>query len=405
MTYEVALAEINRLLPNYQRVGITAFNASLDSIEALCAATGHPERSFASVHIAGTNGKGSTAHILASMLQEAGMKTGLYTSPHLLDFRERVKVNGVMVPKDYVTKFMEDYRDLLAEHGASFFEMTALLSFCYFRDEKIDLAVLETGLGGRLDATNVVTPEVSIITNISLDHTHILGDTISKIAREKAGIIKTGVPVVIGKRETESASVFEEVADGQNAPITWVESAPLPFPTDLQGNYQAQNVQTALATCELLRAGGWELTPELIERGANKVISNTKLVGRWQVLTESPKTVLDVAHNPEGLSLVLEQVRTTPHQQLHVVLGVVADKHLDAIMPLFPSDAQFYYCEPDIPRALPVNELTERASALGFSGLPYPSPNEALTAAQTTASPQDFILVCGSAFVVAEILA
>ena len=389
----------------YQRIGAAAYKVDVSNTLKLMAHLKKPQSSFKSVHVAGTNGKGSTSHILASVLQDAGYKVGLYTSPHLKDFRERIKLNGKMMPEQKVVDFVENHRSFFEENQLSFFEMTVGLAFDYFKNEKVDIAIIEVGLGGRLDSTNVINPEVSVITNIGLDHTQFLGTTLAEIASEKAGIIKSKIPVVIGEAKPETTAVFIDKARKEKSPILFVEEEELPeFKTDLLGNYQIKNYKTAHATLGVLKQKGWGISNKNIENGFLNVAKNTGLQGRWQLLNKSPKVICDTAHNIEGLSLVLNQLKKENFDQLHIVLGVVADKNLDAILPLFPRNATYYFCKPAVVRGLAVAKLQQKARGYELIGKSYVTVREAYKSAMTAAKTKDLIFIGGSTFVVAEIL-
>ena len=389
----------------YQRIGAAAYKVDVSNTLKLMAHLKEPQSSFKSVHVAGTNGKGSTSHMLASVLQDAGYKVGLYTSPHLKDFRERIKLNGKMMPEQKVVDFVENHRSFFEENQLSFFEMTVGLAFDYFKNEKVDIAIIEVGLGGRLDSTNVINPEVSVITNIGLDHTQFLGTTLAEIASEKAGIIKSKIPVVIGEAKPETTAVFIDKARKEKSPILFVEEEEIPeFKTDLLGNYQIKNYKTAYATLGVLKQKGWGISNKNIENGFLNVAKNTGLQGRWQLLNKSPKVICDTAHNIEGLSLVLNQLKKEDFDQMHIVLGVVADKNLDAILPLFPKNAIYYFCKPAVIRGLAVAKLQQKARAYELIGDSYVSVSEAYKSAMTAAKAKDLIFIGGSTFVVAEIL-
>jgi dihydrofolate synthase/folylpolyglutamate synthase len=389
----------------YQRIGSAAFKKDLSNIMLLAEQLGHPERAFKSIHVAGTNGKGSTSHMLAAVFQASGYKVGLYTSPHLKDFRERIKVNGAMIPKDAVTSFIAKYISFFETNSLSFFEMTVGLAYDYFRSERVDLAVIEVGLGGRLDSTNIIIPELSVITNIGLDHTQLLGETISEIAVEKAGIIKEGVPVVIGESVPDSRFVFEQVAEQKLAPIYFAEEMPLVmYTSDLKGPYQTRNIRTVAAAISVLRASGWDISQHSIKLGLQQVAGSTGLMGRWQLLSSNPRVLCDTAHNREGLSLVLEQLQKEKFSKLHIVLGVVNDKNLDRILDLFPQDATYYFCSPDVPRGLDVGELKNAAARFSLFGEVYNSVRTALEAAANNAEAEDLIFIGGSTFTVAEVV-
>mgnify|MGYP006139984379 FL=1 len=389
----------------YQRIGAAAYKVDVSNTLKLMAHLKEPQSSFKTVHVAGTNGKGSTSHMLASVLQDAGYKVGLYTSPHLKDFRERIKLNGKMMPEQKVVDFVENHRSFFEENQLSFFEMTVGLAFDYFKNEKVDIAIIEVGLGGRLDSTNVINPEVSVITNIGLDHTQFLGTTLAEIASEKAGIIKSKIPVVIGEAKPETTAVFIDKARKEKSPILFVEEEELPeFKTDLLGNYQIKNYKTAYATLGVLKQKGWGISNKNIENGFLNVAKNTGLQGRWQLLNKSPKVICDTAHNIEGLSLVLNQLKKEDFDQMHIVLGVVADKNLDAILPLFPKNAIYYFCKPAVIRGLAEAKLQQKARAYELIGASYVSVSEAYKSAMTAAKAKDLIFIGGSTFVVAEIL-
>ena len=357
------------------------------------------------MHVAGTNGKGSTTHMLASVLQEAGYKTGLYTSPHLKDFRERIKINGEMIPKKNVSEFVEKHRYFFEGNQLSFFEMSVGLAFDYFRKEKVDIAIVEVGMGGRLDSTNIVLPEVSVITNIGLDHTQFLGSTLEKIAAEKGGIIKNGIPVVIGETLLETKRVFEKIALERNAEINFAETTDISgYTSDLKGNYQQKNKKTVLATLRVLQEKGWNISEENIKNGLLNTIKNTGLMGRWQILKENPKVICDTAHNKDGLQLVMEQLTAENYDNLHIVMGVVNDKDLASILPLFPKKATYYFCKPKIPRGLDASLLASQARGFELVGEVHISVKEAYKAALKAASWGDLVFVGGSTFVVAEVL-
>ena len=389
----------------YQRQGKAAYKADLSNTWKLANYLNHPEKAFKSVHVAGTNGKGSTSHILASVLQEAGYKVGLYTSPHLKDFRERIKINGEMIPKRSVSAFVSRNRNFFEAEQLSFFEMTVGLAFDYFRKERVDIAIIEVGLGGRLDSTNIVTPELSIITNIGLDHTQFLGNTLEKIAGEKAGIIKEGVPVVIGETSQETRAVFMTTAKKSNSNIYFAEDIKTPdVSSDLKGVYQNFNKRTAYVALQQLIKQGRDISENHLTLGFNNVIVNTGLLGRWQILKRSPKVICDTAHNEEGLRLVMEQLSNEQWKELHIVLGVVSDKNLDRILPLFPKGARFYFCAPPISRALEVSILYNQAMSYNLKGNTFPSVKSAYKAALKEAAKGDVIYVGGSTFVVAEVV-
>ncbi len=389
----------------YQRVGQSAYKADLTATINLANYLQNPETSFKSIHVAGTNGKGSTSHMLASVFQEAGYKTGLYTSPHLKDFRERIKINGEMIPKQYVSEFVENHKPYFEKNQLSFFEMTVGLAFDYFRNEKVDIAIVEVGMGGRLDSTNIIVPEISVITNIGLDHTQFLGDTLEKIAAEKGGIIKKEIPVIIGETLPDTKPVFEKIASERNSKITFAESFDSSnYTSDLKGIYQQKNIKAVLVTLNIIRENGWNISEENIKKGISNTIKNTGLMGRWQVLWENPKAICDTGHNKDGLQLVMEQLATEKYQKLHIVLGVVSDKDLDSVLPLFPRNASYYFCKPNIPRGLDASLLLSKARGFGLIGEEYISVERAYIAAVESASNDDLVFVGGSTFVVAEVL-
>ena len=403
MNYAEILAYLNARLPMFSRIGKAAYKADLGNTHALMELTGHPERGLKCVHLAGTNGKGSTANMIASVLQEAGYRTGLHTSPHLKDFRERFRINGEMIPKEAVTAFVEHYRTAFEPVEASFFEWGVALALNWFRDEHTDIAVIECGLGGRLDSTNVVTPEVSIITNIGWDHTDLLGDSLEKIATEKAGIIKAGIPVVIGEAEGAIAEIFLRRAEEVGAPIYFTDQqGSLPYTLDLPGPHQQRNARTALAALRELQKQGWHILEEHIAAGLARVQANTGFMGRWQTIAEEPLTIVDIGHNADGLKIVADMLGRTPHEQLLIVLGTVNDKDIDRMLALLPKWATYFFCKADIPRGLEALKLMELAAGHGLRGRARPSVKDALAAARQAAGKNDLVLVTGSAFVVAE---
>jgi len=405
MNYPETLDYLFGQLPMYQRIGNAAYKANLDNTYRLSEILNHPEKQFKSVHIAGTNGKGSTSHMLASVLQEAGYKVGLYTSPHLKDFRERIKINGAMISEREVIDFVNAFKNEFEKIQLSFFEWTVGLAFHSFANQKVDIAIVETGLGGRLDSTNIVTPEVAVITNISMDHTQFLGDTLAKIASEKAGIIKSTIPVVIGETQPKIKHVFIEKAKQMNAPIQFAdEHHTQEYESDLKGVYQQQNKKTVVATIHVLQTLGWNIAENHIIKGLQNVVSNTGLMGRWQVLNKQPFTVCDTGHNEAGIRLILAQINQQSFEKLHVVLGVVNDKDITNILALLPNNASYYFCQANIPRALEVSVLAEKATAVGLSGTTFPSVDAAYKAAQKNATAQDMIFIGGSTFVVAEVV-
>lgn len=402
MNYQDTLDWMFSRLPMYQRQGNTAFKKDLTNSLAFSKVLGMPEKQFKTIHVGGTNGKGSTSHMIASILQEAGYKVGLYTSPHLKSFTERIRIQGKPVNEDYVTQFIAQHQAFLVAQGLSFFEMTVGMAFDYFAKEHVDFAVIEVGLGGRLDSTNIIIPEVSVITNIGYDHMQFLGDTLPEIAGEKAGIIKKDVPVVIGERQEEVLQVFVNKAAEENAPICFASDFSYDYSTDLMGSYQQKNRNTAVTAIKQLHLPN--ISEEHIRKGLLQVVKNTHLQGRWQVLKDHPKVLCDTAHNKEGLQIVMEQLQKESFAQLHIVLGVVNDKKLADILPLFPKTARYYFCTPDIPRGLEVTQLQNEAQHFGLIGTPFTSVSKAYIEAQNQASQDDVIYVGGSTFVVAEVL-
>jgi dihydrofolate synthase / folylpolyglutamate synthase len=429
--YQKTLNFLYSQLPMFHRIGIAAYRPNLKSTKLLLDAVGNPHKNFKSIHIAGTNGKGSSSHMLAAILQTAGYKTGLYTSPHMKDFRERVKINGHMIGKMYVVDWVKQHRRIIKKIQPSFFEMTVALAFNYFSDEEVDIAVIETGLGGRLDSTNVIHPLVSLITNIGMDHTEILGDTLEKIATEKAGIIKRWAPAVISETNPETQKVFREIAKKRLTQCYFADQIfevknifpPLDprsnirmdittgdatvyrlLETDLTANYQTKNILGVLETIEALKEKGYEITEQNIREGLKNVKHLTGLIGRWQLLSESPLTICDVAHNAHGIAELMKQVSLTHHYNLHFVFGVVKDKDISKVLELLPKDAIYYFCKADLPRALDATELQTKAAEFNLKGAIYPSVKDALEAAQNAAQYEDLVLVAGSTFVVAEVV-
>ncbi|MFT5255050.1 MAG: dihydrofolate synthase/folylpolyglutamate synthase [Candidatus Paceibacteria bacterium] len=389
----------------YQHVGKAAYKIDLSNTLLLADYLGNPQHEFKSIHVAGTNGKGSTSHMMASVLQEAGYKVGLYTSPHLKDFRERIKINGMMIPKRKVSSFVVKHKDFFKNNKLSFFEMTVGLAFHYFAESQVDIAIIEVGLGGRLDSTNIISPELSVITNIGLDHTQFLGTTLEAIAKEKAGIIKSKIPVVIGELHPDTKKVFQQVALENNAPIIYSEEENVSlFDCDLKGNYQKKNQRTALVALKILASKGFSISKTDLEKGCNTVVANTGLLGRWQILQQSPTVICDTAHNKEGLMLTMQQLKQTPYRKLHIVFGVVGDKDLEVILPLLPNSASYYFCAPNIPRALHVAILKQKATDFNLIGASYASVRSAFTAALKMAHTDDLVYIGGSTFVVAEVV-
>ena len=405
MTYSETLNWMFSRLPMYQRQGSIAFKKDLTNSIALSEVLQNPQNKFKSIHVAGTNGKGSTSHLLASVLQEAGYKVGLYTSPHLKDFTERIKINGKPIRKNCVINFIKRNKEFLENQKLSFFEMTVGLAFEHFAKKKVDFAIIETGLGGRLDSTNIIHPIASVITNIGLDHTQFLGESLPEIAFEKAGIIKKNIPVIIGERQQEVATVFINIAKKHQAPIYFAsEQISQEFKTDLKGSYQKYNVKTALQTLLVLRNMQFKIPDIAIKNGFLKVVQNTNLQGRWQILENVPKIICDTAHNQEGLAYVMEQLKEENYTNLHIVFGVVKDKKLAQILPLFPKDATYYFCKPNVPRGLDAFELQKKAIDYNLKGGVYASVTKALEEAKKNTTNEDVIFIGGSTFVVAEVV-
>lgn len=422
LTYQQTLDYLYAQLPVFHRIGPAALKPGLGNIIALCNRINNPQNSFKTIHIAGTNGKGSTSHYLAAILQSAGYKTGLYTSPHVKDFRERIRVNGRMVSKNYVVKFVEERLPVFKGIDASFFELTVAMAFEYFAIKKVDIAIIETGLGGRLDSTNIISPELCIITNIGYDHMDLLGDTLPKIAAEKAGIIKPKIPVVIGERNKETQEVFIAKAKQEKAPIIFAEDAykvkPIvqqpgkltvqagdkKYTSELTGNYQLKNIATVLAAVDELKSKGFSIPDKAIKQGLANVVTLTGLPGRWQVINQKPLAIADTAHNYDGLKLTMHQLQQLKKANLHIVLGVVADKDLGKILPLLPKKATYYFCKPNLMRGLDAVTLQTQAAKFGLKGEVYASCKKAYHAALKAAKANDAIYVGGSTFVVGEII-
>lgn len=404
MTYQQCLDWLYNQLPVYQRTGSSNYKIDLEKTHSLMGLLGNPEGKFRSVHVAGTNGKGSVSHMLAAIFTEAGYKTGLYTSPHLKDFRERIRIDGQPIPESEVIAFVESHRSNFTSLQLSFFEMTVGLAYDYFANEKVDIAIVEVGLGGRLDSTNVIHPELSVITNISLDHTEFLGETVELIAREKAGIIKQNTPVLIGEHNSITKAVFEEVAAHKNAPIHFATSfdGALP-PTDLKGEFQKKNLRTVVKSAEILEEKGFEVLKHL-SKALGNVSGITGLRGRWETLRQTPKVICDTAHNQAGITAVVENLKLQQYEHLRIVLGMVKEKDPGSILSLFPSSATYYFCQADIPRALDVEKLKSLAGEHGLGGEAYDSVQSALNAALDHSSVEDLIFVGGSTFVVAEVI-
>lgn len=428
MDYNETLDYLYNRLPVFSKQGASAYKKDLHNIIALEALNGDNYRKVKTIHVAGTNGKGSTSHMLAAVLQEAGYKTGLYTSPHLKDFRERIRINGVMIPEDFVVRFTAAMESAINTIEPSFFELTVSMAFAWFVQEGIDVAVIETGLGGRLDSTNIIRPELSIITNIGMDHMNILGDDLISIAKEKAGIIKESIPVVIGEWDTITRPVFEEKARSVNAPlylasteqvlVAWEKEDSYlklilrdrdradghEYLLDLPGSYQRKNAQTVLQAIRILQQSGWKIEETAIHSGLAHTKKLTGLHGRWEKISDFPRIILDVGHNVDGIGAIVQQIELETFHHLHIIIGMVKDKEILPVLSLLPTTASYYFTRASIPRALPENDLRDLANSHGLEGKSYPSVNTALAAAKAAASAKDLIVVCGSVFVVGELL-
>lgn len=403
MTYRETLQWMYSRFAMYQQRGRSAYNSKLDNIREFSAYLGNPHRGFKSIHVGGTNGKGSSSHMLASVLQEAGYNVGLYTSPHLKDFRERIRIDGTPISAQYVMGFVRRHEKYLNNQRLSFFEMSVGMAFEYFQRKSVDIAIIEVGLGGRLDSTNIIIPEVCLITNIGLEHTEILGDTLAEIAKEKAGIIKEAVPVVVSETQAQTEEVFKKVAAKKNAPIFFADQMGFQgFPTSLAGNYQKRNVIGVMAVLAQLEC--CPHTEAHLRNGLMRVVEHTGLLGRWQILGKNPLIICDTAHNREGLEVVLSQLLEVPCDRLHIVLGFIREKSLDSILPLFPKHAVYYFTRPAIERGLEVKILAETAGRYGLSGTRFESVSLALKGAKKAAELRDLIFIGGSTFTVAEVL-
>lgn len=429
MTYQETIDFLFRTLPMYQRLGKAAYKNNLDNTLALDEWFGHPHRLYPTIHVAGTNGKGSVSHMLASVLQASGLKTGLYTSPHLLDFRERIKINGQPIPEEKVTGFVSRSQEVIKRIQPSFFEMTVAMAFDYFAREQVDVAVIETGLGGRLDSTNIITPMLSVITNISMDHTEFLGTHLSSIAREKGGIIKERVPLVIGRAESPSKEVLLSMAREKRAPVDCAnqryeprfstlnqdgsmqlrigkpeDPSTLSITCDLTGEYQKENIITALTALERLQKQNWTISTSHISKGFASVIASTGIMGRWQTIGHNPRSICDTAHNYDGIATVIRQIRQIPWKRLHMVWGMVKDKDMDSILPLLPSEATYYFTPSSVERSLDGTKLARQAAEYGLTGSSFPNVESAYRAAHLEAGADDMIFTGGSTFVVADLL-
>lgn len=405
MNYTDTVQWMFQQLPMYQNKGKSAYKEDLSNTLKLSHHLHNPERKFKSIHVAGTNGKGSTSHMLASVLQEAGYKVGLYTSPHLKDFRERIRINSKVISKQFVIGFIKRNKTFFETEQLSFFEMTVGMAFDYFSKKKVDVAIIEVGLGGRLDSTNIITPELSVITNIGFDHMQFLGDTLEKIAGEKAGIIKEGVPVVISETQPETQSIFNEKAHSKRSQIYYADQLVNgTLESDLKGTYQKHNIKAVMQSVKILNNLGFLINSNALKAGLLNVINNTGLQGRWQTLQEKPKIICDTAHNKEGLAYTMNQVKTESYNALHIVFGVVSDKDLNSIYNLLPKNATYYFCKPNVKRGLSEIQLQNYFLKKGYKGDAYESVELALKSAKKCAKKEDLIYVGGSTFVVAEII-
>ena len=403
MNYQETLDYLFSKLPMYQRKGIAAYKVDIGNIVAASKYLGNPHTQFKSIHIAGTNGKGSTAHMLTSVLQEAGYKVGLYTSPHLIDFRERIRINGKMITEQEVVGFVKESKTIFEEMELSFFEFTVAMAFDYFANQQVDIAIIETGLGGRLDSTNILNPELTIITNIGLDHTNLLGNTLEKIAAEKGGIIKENTPIIIGRKQKETNTIFQNIAKEKNAHLMYSEPQQN-YATDLKGEYQKENINTTITAIEQLQEQGWAINSSNIEQGLLKIVANTQLLGRWQTLSEIPHIICDTGHNEDGIKQISKQLKNTKYEQLHFVFGTVNDKNLDSILSHLPKNASYYFCQANIPRAMDAKELQQKSAKYELKGNVFTIVKQALSKAKENANASDLIFVGGSTFVVAEVL-
>lgn len=427
MNYQETVEYLMNRLPMFSRVGSAAFKKDLTNTLKLCSYLGDPQKKFKSIHVAGTNGKGSVSHMLAAILQTAGYKTGLYTSPHLKDFRERIRINGKMVHEKFVIDFTKRILPEIGRINPSFFEITVAMAFEYFAEQKVDVAVIEVGLGGRFDSTNVITPELSVITNIGWDHMNMLGDSLDKIAFEKAGIIKENIPAVVGEVLPETKDIFIQKAKEKNAPLSiasqrrqatnwhWERQELVVevseqhktdhqiYHLDLPGIYQVKNLLTVLEACSQLRQLGWNTGEENIQKALPGVKKITGLHGRWEIIHHKPDVVLDVAHNVDGIKQIAEQIEVTDYRQLHLIIGMVKDKEVEKVISLLPREADYYFTKAHIPRALPEDQLALKAKAIGLQGETFPDVNIALQAALAKAHKDDLILICGSVFLVGEV--
>lgn len=429
MNYTETIEFLFNSLPMYQREGKAAYKANLDNTHRLDEGLAHPHRKFQSIHVAGTNGKGSVSHMLASVFIMAGYKTGLYTSPHLLNYRERIRINGKPIPEKDVTQFVNENQDLLRSLTPSFFEMSVAMAFDYFAREEVEMAIIETGMGGRLDSTNIINPVLTIITNISMDHSQFLGATPAAIAGEKGGIIKEGIPLVLGATSGDSLEILLGIAEEKEAPVKLaiqtfpplfetlnpagtanftlrnaMEDQVETYPCDLTGNYQKENISTVLTALSLLRKAGWNLSESSILEGLSSVSPTTGIMGRWQTLDANPRSICDTAHNSAGIIAVVKQINQTPWKNLHMVWGMVNDKDIDTILPLLPKEANYYFTPSSVPRTMDAKVLLKEAGRYGLRGEIYTSVDEAYRAARKKATSKDLIFTGGSTFVVADLL-
>lgn len=427
MNYEQTIDYLYRKLPMFTRVGAVAFKKDLHNTIAMCERLDNPQDKFKTIHIGGTNGKGSTSHMLAAIFQQAGYKTGLYTSPHLKDFRERIRINGEMISQEFVTDFIGHQQEIIEEINPSFFEVTVAMAFSYFAEQNVDIAIIEVGLGGRLDSTNIITPELSVITNISLDHTNILGNTLKEIAGEKAGIIKTNIPVVIGESHPETDQVFIQKAKETNSPIIFADQQIQITKSvknneylsisiskngalilkdlllDLTGTYQLKNILTVIQAVETLRSLDFKIDNHALYSALKNVKGLTDLMGRWQILGEHPLVVCDTGHNIAGITEVMQNINNTPYDKLHIVIGMVKDKDITGVLNLLPIEAQYYFCQPQLERALSAQELADEAAKHDLKGTIFSTVELAINAAKKNAGSEDLIFIGGSTFVVAEV--
>ena len=426
MNYQETIQYLYAQLPMFHRIGAAALKNNLDNTFALDNYFDHPHQSYKTIHVAGTNGKGSVSHMLASIFQKAGYKTGLYTSPHLKDFRERIRINGEMIPEEAVVQFVDEFlsKNKDAKISPSFFELTMSMAFDYFRNEKVDIAIVEVGLGGRLDSTNIITPEISVITNISFDHVNILGDTLEKIAIEKAGIIKEKVPVVIGETQHETEQVFINTSKSKQSDVLFADQeydienlsdgyfniqskkkrATRKIELDLKGIYQQKNLATVLLAVDVLNTKGFDIADETVDSALKNVAKKTGLLGRWQQIGENPKIICDTGHNEGGITYIVKQLNNEKYDRLHIVFGMVNDKEIDKVLSLLPTTATYYFTRASIERAFDENELMLKASDYNLFGKSYPTVQKALAAAKENAQTNDFIFVGGSTFIVAEVI-